>query len=83
MKVKSERVESIAAGRLDIDIIGRRVVRKGSKNTIQTSEHGDNAQDHLLDTLYGAPAFRGLFIHRRIITWSVQDRDADVSVRIY
>jgi hypothetical protein len=39
----------------------------------RTGEHRNYAENDLFYTLYRAPAFGCLFIHRRVVTWSVQD----------
>ena len=48
-----------------------------------TCKHGDNTQNDFLDALYRAPPFRRQLIHGRIVTRRVQNRYANVSIRVY
>ena len=50
--------------------------------TVHTSQHRDDAKNDFLHTLDWAPAFRGMLIHRRIVSGSVENGDTNVSIRI-
>lgn len=54
----------------------------GNKKRVKerACEHRNHAQENLLYALDGAPAFRGLFVHQRVVARVVQDRNADVAV---
>ena len=49
---------------------------------VLTCKHGNHTEDDLFDALNGTPAFGSLFIHGRIVSRGVEDRDADIAVGI-
>ena len=55
-------------------------LRAGEKpRRARTGEHGDDAEEDLLDALDGAPALVGALVRVRVVAGCVQDRDADVA----
>lgn len=46
-------------------------------------QHAHNTDEDLLDTLNGRPALGRLLVVVRVVTWWVQDRDADFAVGIH
>lgn len=48
----------------------------------RTGEHGDDAEEDLFDALHGAPALAGRLVGVGVVSWRVQDRDADVTRRV-
>jgi hypothetical protein len=47
---------------------------------VRFSEHRNDAEKDLLDALDGAPPFRCLLVHQRVVARGVQNGDADVAI---
>jgi hypothetical protein len=60
----------------------RRVYISGTL-VVWLRQHAHDAYQDLLNTLYGRPSFRGLFVVHGVFAGGVEDRYADFAVGVY